>query len=82
MKVYFEGKPLRGVSVELEDGITPMEEKNIPRFKTDEQGVAAIPLAKVGPQLLVVDHLVPGTYPELAARDFHNATLSVVLPSP
>lgn len=80
VKVYFEGKPLSGVFVELGDGITPMEEENIPRFKTDEQGIAAIPLAKVGPQLLVVDYLVPGVYPELAAHDLHNATLSFVLP--
>lgn len=82
VKVYFEGKPLSGVFVELGDGITPMEEENISRFKTDEQGVAAIPLAKVGPQLLVVDYLVPGAYPDLAVHDLHNATLSFVFPPP
>ncbi|HJT19452.1 MAG TPA: DUF4198 domain-containing protein [Nitrospira sp.] len=82
VRVYFEGKPLRGASVEWGDGVTPMEEQDIPRFKTDEQGIAVIPLAKTGPQLLVVDHFVPAAHHKLAARDLHNATLSFVLPSP
>jgi uncharacterized GH25 family protein len=82
VKVYFEGEPLRGASVERGDGVTPMEENEIPRFTTDERGIAVIPLAGTGPQLLVVDHLVAAAHPDLAARDLHNATLSFVLPSP
>ncbi|MEP6886756.1 MAG: DUF4198 domain-containing protein [Nitrospirales bacterium] len=82
VKVYFDGKPLNGVSVEIGDGVTPMEEHDIPRYKTNEQGIAVIPLGKVGPQLIVVDYFVRGAHPELAARDLHNATLSFVLPAP
>ncbi|MDQ6734950.1 MAG: DUF4198 domain-containing protein [Nitrospirota bacterium] len=82
VKVYFDSKPLSGVFVEMGDGVTPMEEKDIPRYKTDEQGIAIIPLGKAGPQLIVVDHFVPAAHPELSARDLHNATLSFLLPSP
>ncbi len=82
VKVYFDGKPLSGVSVEVGDGVTPMAENDITRYKTDEQGIAAILLGKVGPQLIVVDYLVPAAHPELAAHDLHNATLSFVLPAP
>lgn len=81
VKVYFDAKPLVGAEVEIGDGITPMEEKEIPRFKTDNQGVAVIPVSKWGLQLLVVDHIVPSTHPELAERELYNATLSFVLPA-
>jgi hypothetical protein len=72
---------LVGIEVETGDGITPMEEKDIPRFKTDNQGIAAVPISKWGPQLLVVDYILPSTYPALAARELYNATLSFVLPA-
>jgi uncharacterized GH25 family protein len=81
IRVYFDGKPLVGIEVETGDGITPMEEKDIPRFKTDNQGIAAVPISKWGPQLLVVDYILPSTYPALAARELYNATLSFVLPA-
>ncbi len=81
VKVYFDGKPLVDIEVEIGDGITPMEEKKIPRFKTDNQGIAVIPISKWGPQLLVVDHLLPSTHPDLAERELYNATLSFVLPA-
>lgn len=79
VRVYFDGKPLVGTEVEIGDGITPMEEKEIPRFKTDNQGVAVIPVSKWGLQLFVVDHILPSTHPELAERELYNATLSFVL---
>jgi uncharacterized GH25 family protein len=81
IKVYFDGKPLIGIEVETGDGITPMEEKDIPRFKTDNQGIAVVPISKGGPQLFVVDYILPSTHPDMAARDLYNATLSFVLPA-
>ena len=80
IKVYFDGKPLVGIEVETGDGITPVAEKDIPRFRTDNQGIAVVPISKRGPQLLVVDYILPSTYPDLAARELYNATLSFVLP--
>lgn len=82
VQVYFDGKPLSGAFVEVGDGVTPMEESDIPRYKTDEQGIAIIPIRKTGSHLLVVDHFVPPAQPELAARDLYNTTLSFVLASP
>ena len=80
VSVYFEGKPLVGAEVESTDGLTPMDEKEIPRYRTDAQGIAAIPLTRRGPYLLVVDHEVAPAQPELAAKDRYNATLSFTLP--
>ncbi|MGH7182410.1 MAG: DUF4198 domain-containing protein [Nitrospiraceae bacterium] len=79
VRVYFDGKPLVGVDVERGDGISPMAEKDIPRYKTDAEGVATIPITKLGPQLLVVDHILPSTHQDLAAHELYNATLSFVL---
>lgn len=79
VRVYFDGKPLVGVDVERGDGITPMTEKDIPRYKTGAEGVAIIPIMKLGPQLLVVDHILPSTHPDLAVRELYNATLYFVL---
>jgi nickel transport protein len=57
-----------------------MDEKDIPRYKTDAQGIASIPLTRSGPYLLVVDHELAPAHPELAAKDRYNATLSFTLP--
>ena len=78
--VYFEGKPLVGAEVESTDGLTPMNEKEIPRYQTDAQGIAVVPITRSGPYLLVVDHALPPAHPELAAKDRYNATLSFTLP--
>jgi nickel transport protein len=79
VRVYFDGRPLVGVEVEHGDGITPMEEKDIPRSKTDAEGVVIVPIIKLGPQLFVVDYILPSTHPDLAVREFYNATLSFIL---
>ena len=79
VQVYFDGKPLAGVDVERGDGMTPMVENDIPRYTTDAEGVATIPITKLGPQLLVVDHILPSTHQDLVARELYNATLSFVL---
>ena len=76
LKVLFHGKPLAGAEVERGDGVTAVAEKDIPRFSTDADGVAAVPLVKAGPHLLVIDHKVtPSASPDQANADLYNATL-------
>lgn len=76
LKVLFEGKPLAGAEVERGDGFTVVTEKDIPRFKTDADGIASVPLVKTGPYLLVIDHRVsPSATPDQANADMYNATL-------
>ena len=76
VKVLFRGKPLLGVKVERGDGVTPMKEEGIPRFATNGDGIATIPINKPGPVLLALDYPVtPSATPELAATDLYNATL-------
>ncbi|UQD75570.1 DUF4198 domain-containing protein [Bradyrhizobium japonicum] len=76
IKVLFRGKPLPDAEVERGDGKTAVAEKDIPKFKTDVDGVAAIPIAKAGPHLLVIDHRsTPSATPDQATADLYNATL-------
>lgn len=76
LKVLFHGKPLAGAEIERGDGVTVVAEKEIPRFTTDADGIAAVPLVKAGPHLLVIDHKVtPSASPDQANEDLYNATL-------
>ena len=76
VRVLFHGKPLAGGEVERGDGMTSVPDNDIPRFNTGADGVAAIPVVKNGPHLLVIDHRVsPSATPELATADLYNATL-------
>jgi uncharacterized GH25 family protein len=76
VRVLFRGQPLAGAEVERGDGLTPVKEDELPRFKTDADGVATIPLPKAGPVLLAIDHRVaPSETPDLTAVDLYNATL-------
>ncbi|NVO15259.1 MAG: DUF4198 domain-containing protein [Rhodoplanes sp.] len=81
VRVLFRGKPLAGIAVERGDGVTPMAEKDMPTFRTNEAGIAEIPIARVGPHLLAVDHdVTPPKLPTLADRDLYNATLMLDVP--
>ena len=80
IQVYFDGKPLPGCEVESGDGVTPMEEKDIPRYRTDPQGIATVPITRRGSHLFVVDHVETSVHPDLAIRELYNATLSFILP--
>lgn len=76
VKVLFRGKPLAEAEVECGDGKTAVAEKDIPKFKTDAEGVAAVPIVKPGPHLLVIDHrAAPSVTPDQATADLYNATL-------
>lgn len=75
LRVLFRGKPLSGAEIERGDGLTPVPEKDIPRFPTDAEGIATVPILKAGPHLLVVDHRVtPSASPDQANADLFNAT--------
>jgi nickel transport protein len=75
VKVLFHGKPLSGIDVEQGDGMTAVADHDIPRFATDADGIASIPVVKAGPHLLVVDHRVtPSATPDHAEADLFNAT--------
>lgn len=76
IKVLFRGKPLADAEVERGDGKTAIAEKDIPKFKTDAEGVAALPIVKRGPCLLVIDHrATPSATPDQATADLYNATI-------
>lgn len=76
LRVLFHGKPLAGGEVERGDGTTAIAEKDIPKFSTDADGVAAIPIVKSGPHLLVIDYRVsPSATPDQANEDLYTATL-------
>jgi nickel transport protein len=76
LKVLFQGKPLPRAEVERGDGVTAVPESDIPRFVTDAEGIASIPIVKSGPHLLVIDHRVtPSATPDQANTDLFAATL-------
>jgi nickel transport protein len=76
VRVQFHGQPLPDGAVERGDGVTALPEKDIPKFGTDADGVATIPIVKPGPHLLVIDHRVaPSATPDQANSDLYTATL-------
>lgn len=77
--VRFDGKPLRGVGVEIGDGVTPIKETAIIRYKTNASGTANVPIQRSGLQLIAVDHNVPSVSPMLATEDAYTATLVFTL---
>jgi uncharacterized GH25 family protein len=80
VRVLFHGQALAGGEVERGDGTTVVAEKDIPRFRTDADGVATIPIVNSGPHLLVIDHTVsPSAAPDQANEDLYTATLWVTI---
>jgi nickel transport protein len=81
LRELFRGQPLVGGDIERGDGLTVVPEADIPRFTTDGDGVAEVPIVKSGPMQLVIDHSVsPSATPALAKTDMSNATLWYMLP--
>ena len=79
-RVLFRGSPLSNAAVERSDGITPVKEEDLPRFMTDEDGAATIPIAGTGPHVLAVDYRVaPSKTPDLAEADLYAATFSFTI---
>ena len=58
VRVLFQGKPLANIAVERTDGVTLIKEEDIPRFMTDSDGVASVPIVGTGPHLLAIDYKV------------------------
>ena len=79
VKVLFEGKPLADVGVEIGDGVTHMKEVDIPRYKTNSEGLVRVPIKGNGLRLVAVDYDVPSVTPTLASKDSYSATLVFTL---
>jgi uncharacterized GH25 family protein len=76
LRVLFHGKPLAGGQIERGDGVSAVPEKDIPRFTTDADGIATVPIVQSGAHLLVIDYTVtPSAVPEQANEDLYTATL-------
>lgn len=76
LRVLFRGQPLRDAEIERGDGVTAVQEHAIPKFKTDADGVAGVPIVTAGAHMLVIDHRVsPSRTPDQADADLFNATL-------
>ena len=78
--MLYEGKPIVGIGVEIGDGKTQMNEEDIPRYKTDSQGVAHLPISHGGLQLIAVDYRTPPLVPQLSDHDDYGASLVFLLP--
>lgn len=79
IKVFYNGKPLANTGVEIGDGVTPTEESKIKRYRTDEHGVARIPITRTGLQLIAVDYKTASHYRDLADDEAYTSTLTFVL---
>jgi nickel transport protein len=77
VRLLFRGQPLSDVEIERGDGVSTIADKDIPRFKTNSDGIADIPIVKDGPYLLVADYKsAPSRAPALAASDMYGATFA------
>lgn len=80
VRVLLYGRPLVGIPVDATDGVTPPVDDAVPRYTTNHEGVAHIPIPHAGPLLLVVEYEEPGRHPDEAAVDRYHATFHVTLP--
>lgn len=83
VKVLFRGQPVTDASVVQADGETGIAQDRLATFRTDGSGVATIPMAKAGGEVLTVSRRVtPSTSPTLADADIFSATLAFTLALP
>lgn len=78
--VLYEGRPVAGIGVEIGDGKTQIKEEDIPRYKTDSQGIARLPIDHGGLQVIAVDYRTPPLVPRLSDHDDYGACLVYFLP--
>jgi uncharacterized GH25 family protein len=76
VRVEYEGKPVAGIEVQYEDGISPVPDAKSPKVKTGADGVAMIPMQRVGPYLLVVDANEPAVDKRFAKYDHVFSSMS------
>lgn len=80
IRVDFRRAPLANAEVGVRDASIAVSEANIPRFKTDANGVASVPVLSGRANIIMIEHKVPGAQPEVAAMDHFSATLVFSLP--
>lgn len=72
VQVIFDGKPLAGTSV----FVYPERETDKPlTLKTDQSGIARVPLDRTGTFIIGAEHGVDSRHPDLATRDVYAASL-------
>ncbi len=75
VRLLFQGKPVSDAGLEISDGVTAMKEDLIPRYQTDAQGVAHVPISKTGWQHIIVDYTVPDSGNAMAAKEVVSSSL-------
>jgi nickel transport protein len=81
VKALYEGKPMAQVGLEIGDGETKIKEEDIPRYKTDAQGIAQVPITRGGLEVIAIDYKTPSRTPDAADEDNYSSTLTFTLPS-
>ncbi|MDX2142476.1 MAG: DUF4198 domain-containing protein [Rhodospirillaceae bacterium] len=76
VRVVIDGKPIAGTRVRYSDGIELIHPEKVPFVKTNDDGVAEIPLARKGPYMIATDPNVDPMHPELAEVDHVYVALS------
>jgi len=79
VRVLFRSQPLAGVGLECGDGVTKIKEVDIPRYKTNTEGIALIPIEKVGLQIIALDYQTPPRFPALSDHDDYGASLTFIV---
>jgi len=80
VRVDFRRAPLANAEVGVRDASSAISEANIPRFKTDANGVASVAVLGGRTNVLMIEHKLPGAQQEVAAMDHFSATLVFSLP--
>ena len=80
VKALYDGKPMVGVGLEIGDGKTKMKEEDIPRYKTNAEGIAELPITHGGFEAIAVDYKTPSRTPDAAPEDNYSSSLTFVLP--
>ncbi len=80
VQILWRGKPIASLGVEVGDGRTRISESNIPRYKTNENGIALVPISQAGLQVIAVDYRTPPRFPQLSDYDDYGASLTFFVP--
>ena len=75
VRVLFDGKPVADAGLEIGDGVTVMKEEKIPRYKSDANGIARVPIARRGWQHIIVDYTVPNSGNAFAEKEVISSAL-------
>ena len=76
VRLELNGRPVTGVKVAYNDGVTPIPDGRMRFVRTDKDGVAEIPLARSGAYLLTADCDAPPLRSELTQFDHLYASLT------